>query len=117
MVSDEGNHLAEDVFIELIVADGLVGGFHLPVHPAFVVDAIDRKYFHSPAIDQGPQCFDQLKTFVFQVVGRCGRDHQQGKSVMSVGCNGHVLLERRTEPTVDFALHVFSSDHKSTFCS
>lgn len=117
VVPDERDHFMKDVFIELVVSDGLMCRFHLGVHPTFIVDAVNGEQFHAASIDHGSQCFDQLKAFIFEVVGRCGRYHQQGETVMTIGCHGHVFLKRGTEPTGDFALHVFSSRHKSTFCS
>lgn len=115
VIAYERNHFIEYVFIELVMTDGFVCRFHLPIHPAFVVDAINGKHLYSPVIDQGFEGFDELESFIFQVVCRCGGNHQQGESIMAIGRNGHMFLERGTEPTGDFALHVFCSLSKVRF--
>ncbi len=51
---DKGHYFPEHIIIPLVVTDGFVPGFHLIVHPAFRIDAVDRKHFYFPGINKWP---------------------------------------------------------------
>lgn len=117
MIADVRDHFIKDIFVELIMSYGFMSRLHFPIHPTFVVNAVNREYFQATTIDHWLQCIDELESFIFQVVCSCRRYHKQGKSIMTICRNRHIFLECRAEPTGDITLHIFSSGYKSTFCS
>jgi hypothetical protein len=96
--ADEGNYFLKHILVKLLVSDGFVSRVHLIVHPAFVVDAIDRKDLYPAGFDEWGNGIQQLKTFIFQVVGSSGGDEQKGKSIMPVNGHRHFLVQGRAMP-------------------
>ena len=103
---DKGYHFIENIFIELVLADGLVCALHLFVHPAFGIDAVDRENLQLSGVNKGFQRLDEFKSFVFQVVCGRGGNHQEGKPIMAIYSHGHLFVERRAEPLMYLPDHL-----------
>lgn len=104
-VTDEGDDLVEDVVVKLLVADRLMARVHMPVEPAFRVDAVDRKDLHFTFIDWLTDGINEQEAFVFEVIGGGRRQQEKGKAVVAVGDNLHVFVEGWAVPALDFSSH------------
>ena len=104
-ILDKRYNLVKNIFVELLVADGLMSGMHILVEPALRVDAVDRKHLHLTLVDLPADGVDQLKALVFQKIRGSGGEKQLGSTVVAVDGYFHCLVQGRAVPGVDLSFH------------
>lgn len=84
---------------------GLLWSFELVVEPRLTVDAVHRKYFDQALFKGLRNAFDEVKAFVFEVVGRCARKHQDWSAIVTIAADFHLLVEAWAVPGGDVSAH------------
>ena len=105
MCPNEWHDLLKNIVIPLLMPDRFMPRVHVVVHPTFPIDAVYGKDFDLSALDLRRNGIDQLKTLVFEIVGRCGGHQQQGKAIMAINRDRHLFLQGRTEPAGKPSFH------------
>src|SRR5690606_18117523 len=105
-IPDVRHDLVADVVIVLLLPDSFVVGMDAAVEPAFLVDAVDGKDFDLTRFDIFADNFDDVKAFVFEVIGSGRWEHEQREAILAVGNNLHALLQAGAEPSIYDTLHL-----------